>query len=83
MAFGHAIGQGADPQALRARPRPLVEGAFTAAAAIRLAQEAGVNVRVVNDSATWVGTAPSQALSAEIDLLGEHNILFVTAAPCR
>jgi subtilisin family serine protease len=44
------------------------------------AKQAGVNVRVVNDSATFVGTAPSQALSDEIDLLGQNNILFVTAA---
>jgi serine protease len=44
------------------------------------AQAAGVNIRVVNDSATFVGTAFSQALSDEIDLLGQHNILFVTAA---
>ena len=35
---------------------------------------------VVNDSATFLGTAYSQALSDEIDLLGAHNILFVTAA---
>jgi subtilisin family serine protease len=44
------------------------------------AQAAGVNVRVVNDSATWKGDAYSQALSDEIDLLGQHNILFVSAA---
>jgi subtilisin family serine protease len=44
------------------------------------AKAAGVNVRVVNDSATFVGTAYSQALSDEIDLLGADNILFVTAA---
>src|SRR5207247_2039080 len=40
----------------------------------------GVNVRVVNDSATFVGTAYSQALSDEIDVLGANDILFVTAA---
>jgi subtilisin family serine protease len=44
------------------------------------AKQAGVNVRVVNDSAVFVGTAYSQALSDEIDLLGQNNILFVTAA---
>ncbi len=44
------------------------------------AQAAGVNIRVVNDSATFVGTSFSQALSDEIDLLGQHDILFVTAA---
>ncbi|HST14863.1 MAG TPA: S8 family peptidase [Gaiellaceae bacterium] len=44
------------------------------------AQAAGVNIRVVNDSQTWVGTSISQALSDEIDLLGQHNILMVTAA---
>ncbi len=44
------------------------------------AKQAGVNVRVVNDSATWPGTAFSQALSDEIDLLGANDILFVGAA---
>ena len=44
------------------------------------AKQAGVNVRVVNDSATFWGTAYSQALSDEIDTLGANNILFVTAA---
>lgn len=44
------------------------------------AKQAGVNVRVVNDSATFVGTPYSQALSDEIDLLGANDILFVTAA---
>ena len=39
-----------------------------------------MNVRVVNESATFVGTAYSQALSDEIDLLGQNDILFVTAA---
>jgi subtilisin family serine protease len=43
-------------------------------------QAAGVNVRVVNDSATFVGTAFSQALLDEINALGSANILFVTAA---
>ena len=44
------------------------------------AKQAGVNVRVVNDSITFAGTASSQALSDEIDELGDNNILFVTAA---
>jgi hypothetical protein len=44
------------------------------------AKQAGVNVRVVNDSATFKGTAYSQALSDEIDTLGANGILFVTAA---
>jgi thermitase len=44
------------------------------------AKQAGVNIRVVNDSATFVGTPYSQALSDEIDLLGANNILLVTAA---
>jgi thermitase len=44
------------------------------------AKQAGVDVRVVNDSATFPGTAYSQALSNEIDTLGANNILFVTAA---
>ncbi|MDQ2775354.1 MAG: S8 family serine peptidase [Acidobacteriota bacterium] len=44
------------------------------------AKKAGVNVRVANDSQTWAGTAFSQALSDEIDLLTTNDILFVTAA---
>jgi serine protease len=44
------------------------------------AKQAGVNVRVINDSATFVGTPFSQALSDEIDTLGANNILLVTAA---
>src|SRR5206468_6010304 len=44
------------------------------------AKQAGVNVRVANDSATWPGTSYSQALSDEIDTLGAYDILFVTAA---
>ena len=44
------------------------------------AKKAGVNVRVVNDSATWAGTALSQALSDTIDLLGANDILFVSAS---
>ncbi len=44
------------------------------------AKQSGVNVRVVNDSATFVGTAYSRALSEELDTLGANNILFVTAA---
>jgi subtilisin family serine protease len=44
------------------------------------AKQAGINVRVVNDSATFRGTEYSQALSDEIDTLGANNILFVTAA---
>lgn len=44
------------------------------------AKKAGVNIRVVNDSTVFVGTAYSQALSDEIDLLGQNGILFVTAA---
>ncbi len=44
------------------------------------AKQSGVNVRVINDSATWPGTGYSQALSDEIDLLGSNDILLVTAA---
>jgi len=44
------------------------------------AKKAGVNIRVANDSGTWVGTASSQALSNEIDALGTNDILFVSAA---
>lgn len=48
--------------------------------AVVSAKQAGVNVRVVNDSATFLGTSYSQALANEIDTLGANNILFVTAA---
>ena len=44
------------------------------------AKQAGVNVRVVNDSVTYKGTASSQALSDRIDLLAANDILFVTSA---
>src|SRR5262249_14708670 len=44
------------------------------------AKQAGINVRVANDSATWPGTGYSQALSDAIDALGANDILFVTAA---
>jgi serine protease len=47
---------------------------------LRAAKQAGVNVRMVNDSEVFVGTAYSQALSDEIDLIGQNGILFVTAA---
>jgi subtilisin family serine protease len=44
------------------------------------ARQAGVNVRIVNDSSTFTGTAYSTALANEIELLGENDILFVAAA---
>jgi thermitase len=44
------------------------------------AKQEGVNVRVVNDSDTFWGTAYSQALRDEIETLGANNILLVTAA---
>ena len=44
------------------------------------AKQAGVSVRVVNDSDTFWGTAYSQALSNEIETLGANNILFVASA---
>jgi subtilisin family serine protease len=44
------------------------------------AKQAGQNIRVVNDSVTFAGTASSQALSDEIDQLGANDILFVTPA---
>jgi glycerol-3-phosphate dehydrogenase (NAD(P)+) len=46
MAFGHAIGRGADPQALRRQPGPLVEGASTAGAVARLAQAHGLEMPI-------------------------------------
>jgi subtilisin family serine protease len=44
------------------------------------AKRAGVNVHVVNDSATYKGTAGSPALREAIEELGAEGILFVTAA---
>jgi subtilisin family serine protease len=44
------------------------------------ARQAGVNIRVVNDSQTFVGTAFSPKLREEIEVLGANDILFVTAA---
>ncbi|MGH6944829.1 MAG: NAD(P)H-dependent glycerol-3-phosphate dehydrogenase [Geminicoccaceae bacterium] len=46
MACGHAIGSGADPKALRAAPGALVEGIFTAGAAVRLAARHGIEVPI-------------------------------------
>ena len=46
MAFGHAIGRGADPKELQAQAGVLVEGAFTAAAVIRLARRHGIDVPI-------------------------------------
>lgn len=44
------------------------------------AKNAGVNIRVINDSGTWVGTGYSQAVRDELSTLAADNILFVTAA---
>jgi subtilisin family serine protease len=44
------------------------------------AKQDGVNLRIVNDSQTFVGTSFSQATSDMIDMLGANDILFVTAA---
>jgi subtilisin family serine protease len=44
------------------------------------AKQAGVNIRVVNDSPVSSSTPDDQALSDEIGALGANNILFVTAA---
>ncbi len=44
------------------------------------AKKSGVNVQVVNDSDVFFGDAYSQALSDQIDTLGNNGILFVTAA---
>jgi glycerol-3-phosphate dehydrogenase (NAD(P)+) len=46
MAFGHAIGRGVDPAALRHRPGTLVEGAHTAAAVTRRARELEVEMPI-------------------------------------
>jgi phosphodiesterase/alkaline phosphatase D-like protein len=44
------------------------------------AKEQGANIRVVNDSLTFFGTLPSPEVKSEIEALGKHDILFVTAA---
>src|SRR5207244_1993985 len=44
------------------------------------AKQGGVHLRVINDAEVFVGTAYSQAVSDEIDLVGQNGILFVTAA---
>jgi subtilisin family serine protease len=44
------------------------------------AKAAGVDVRVINDSVTYVRDVFSQALLDEINKLGENGILFITAA---
>jgi hypothetical protein len=43
-------------------------------------REEGVNVRVVNDSATFAGSGKSAEVESEIRALGAHGILFITAA---
>ena len=58
----------------------LTSNLIAALQSVIAAKQAGVNVRVVNDSPTFVGTAYSQALSDEIDQLGAHDIVFVTPA---
>jgi hypothetical protein len=47
---------------------------------VRVKQEGGANVRVVNDSATFNTTPNSAELEHEIKVLGENDILFVTSA---
>jgi subtilisin family serine protease len=44
------------------------------------AKEAGVNIRIVNDSATFAAETESPILSNLIVALGQQGILFVTAA---
>jgi subtilisin family serine protease len=56
------------------------EGLVKALEWIVKVKKEGVNVRVVNDSPTFVGTLASPAVKAQIEALGENNILFVTAA---
>jgi glycerol-3-phosphate dehydrogenase (NAD(P)+) len=46
MAFGHAIGRGVAPDALRQRPGALVEGVFTAAAVMRRAGDLAVDLPI-------------------------------------
>ena len=48
-----------------------------------VASESHVNVRVVNDSATFTGTSKNPELRKAIEKLGALGILFVTAAYLR
>jgi hypothetical protein len=43
-------------------------------------REKGVNIRVVNDSASYQSSVASEALIGQIRRLGELNVLFVTSA---
>jgi subtilisin family serine protease len=57
--------------------------AKTLVAALRMiseARQAGVNVRVVNDSATYRGMKGTPELEKAIEQLGAEGVLFVTAA---
>jgi Subtilase family len=47
---------------------------------VELAKEPGLNLRVVNDSTVFRGTSEEKAVEHWIKVLGEHNVLFVTAA---
>ena len=53
---------------------------ITALQGVVALKQSGVNIRVVNDSQTWPGTAFSQALSDEFDVVGANDILIVTAS---
>ena len=65
-----------------AEPEPMSSAKSLAEALgkIREARQAGVNVRVVNDSATFRGVHGSFELRQVIEQLGAEGVLFVTAA---
>jgi subtilisin family serine protease len=59
---------------------PSAETLAAALRAISAARQAGVDVRVVNDSPTYRGMKGTAELRAAIEQLGQEGILFVTAA---
>jgi subtilisin family serine protease len=65
-----------------AEPEPESAAKSLAAAlrAVGAARQAGVNVRVVNDSATYRGMKGTPELREAIEQLGAEGVLFVTAA---
>src|SRR5271167_889342 len=62
--------------ALKAETARLIE----AMQIIVAAKQEGVNIRVINDSGDFTGSAKSEALEKEIETLGANNILYVSPA---
>ncbi len=77
MAFGRAIGQGADPKRLQAEPHALVEGVATARAAVRLAARHGVDLPIAEAVAAILDG--SQAIEQALDQLMRRPLKAETA----